>query len=248
MQEPNTTEREDDKQWFLTLKRKIKRLPWRAFLRMCGGFSKRRLLPAGCIVLCLLLLVTGSAATISAAVCDKTEDRIVTVEALNGTDQAFDCILVLGCRVYGDGRISHMLEDRVKTAVGLYQAGLGNRILMSGDSQTEHYDEVGAMRRYAEQLGVPSDAIETDPYGLSTYESVARFAQNGGGRVLIVTQSYHLYRALYIAERFGLEAFGVSADLRRYTGQLKRDVREVFARCKDVYLSQVKPSVAKTDE
>ena len=92
------------------------------------------------------------------------------------------------------------------------------------------------MRRAAIEQGVDPAVIDTDPYGLSTYESIVRFAEkNRGRRVVIVTQSFHLPRALYIADKLGLEAYGVSADLRPYQTQMKSDVREIFARCKDVY-------------
>jgi vancomycin permeability regulator SanA len=113
---------------------------------------------------------------------------------------------------------------------------------MSGDSRTDDYDEVGAMRGAAIAAGVPAEAIVIDPAGLSTYDSIVRLAEvYGGRRVVIVTQSYHLYRALYLAEKLGLDAYGVSADLRSYAGQGKREVREVLARCKDVVYALKRP-------
>ena len=117
---------------------------------------------------------------------------------------------------------------------------------MSGDSSSSvGYDEVGAMRRGAIEQGVDPAVIDTDPYGLSTYDSIVRLAeQYGGGRVVIVTQSFHLPRALYIADKLGLEAYGVSADLRTYQTQMKSDVREIFARCKDVYYMLKRPSLS----
>ena len=105
------------------------------------------------------------------------------------------------------------------------------------------------MKAAAEAAGIPQEAILTDPLGLSTYDSIARLsALYEGKRVLIVTQSYHLYRALYVAERLGLEAYGVSADLRSYVGQIKYDVREVAARCKDVFYAEVKPVAVGLEE
>jgi len=105
---------------------------------------------------------------------------------------------------------------------------------MSGD-RSEGYDEVGAMEREAERLGVPVEKILLDPAGYSTYESMTNFLKEyKGQRVLIVTQKYHLYRALYIAEKLGIEAYGISADLRTYGKQLKYDLREILARVKDV--------------
>jgi len=127
----------------------------------------------------------------------------------------------------------------------LYQAGIGDAILMSGDSRSVYYDETGAMRKAAMASGVPEEAILTDPMGLSTYDSVARLLKVWRfQRVVIVTQEYHLYRALYIAEKLGIEAYGVAADKRPYAGQLKYDLREIFARCKDVFYALEQPTPA----
>ena len=222
------------------------KIPWKAMLKRIRKIKLRRLLPACCFLICLGVLLSGMAFVISAAVCDKTQDRILTKEQLQDMEGEFDCILVLGCRVYDDGRLSHMLEDRVSTAVTLYQAGVCETILMSGDSQTENYDEVGTMKNAAIEAGVPEDAIVTDPAGLSTYDSIARLLRvYEGKRVIIVTQNYHLYRALYIAEKMDVEAYGVSADLRPYSGQFKYEVREIFARCKDVVYALKQPQAAE---
>ena len=222
------------------------RIPWRAIWRRARRLFVRRLLPACCFLLCLCILLGSGFLAVSAAVCDKTEDRIVTVEQLKALDVDFDCILVLGCRVHSDGSLSHMLEDRVATAVSLYQAGICGKLLMSGDSRSVNYDETGAMKIAAIEAGVPEEAILTDPAGLSTYDSIARLLQvYEGKKVVIVTQEYHLYRALYIAEKLGVEAYGVGADRRTYVGQFKYDVREVFARCKDVFYALTKPPAAE---
>ncbi len=195
-------------------------------------------------VLCFGVAVAGMAIAVSAAVKDVTRTKINTLDAVQ-TDTPYDCIVVLGCRVYEDGRMSHMLEDRVSVGIALYQNGVGAKLLMSGDSHIEGYDEVGAMRAAAIEEGVPEDCIETDAWGLSTYDSIARIAEEyRGKRILIVTQDYHLHRALYIADKLGLDAVGVSADLRPYKGQLKREMREIPARCKDVFYSLKRPTPA----
>ena len=180
-------------------------------------FAWRKLIP-WCIFFCASLLI------ISASVCQKTKPRITTVEELTASGEHFDLILVLGCAVRADGTLSHMLEDRVKTGVSLYRADLADGVLMSGD-RSEGYDEVGAMEREAEKLGVPQERILIDPEGYSTYESIANLAKvHKGKRVLIVTQKYHLHRALYIAEKLGVDAYGA-----------KYDLREILARVKDVF-------------
>ena len=187
--------------------------------------------------------------SVSGAVRDKTEDRILSARELASMEGEFDCILVLGCRVYADGEPSSMLYDRIQIGVQLYKAGVGTRLLMSGDNQDVYYNEVAVMQREAEELGVPAEAILCDRYGLSTYDSVVRALQEYGcKRVVIVTQSYHLYRALYVAEKLGLEAYGASADLRPYYGQAKRDAREVLARCKDVVYAHKRLPTARENQ
>ena len=174
------------------------------------------------------------ALSLSGAVKHRMASRITTVEALVESQEHFDLIIVLGCSVHPDGTLSHMLEDRVTTGVSLWKAGLAETILMSGDRH-DGYDEVGAMEGEAKRQGVPAEKIVIDPEGYSTYDSIVNLLDEyKGKRVLIVTQQYHLYRALYIAEKFGIEAYGISADLRTYRKQLKYDLREVLARVKDV--------------
>ena len=157
-------------------------------------------------------------------------------------EEPFDCILVLGCFAASDGTPSPMLHDRVVQGVSLYQAGCAPILFLSGDNKAEDYDEIGAMRRLALNEGVEREAIREDPYGLSTYDSIVRAAEvYGYRRVLIVTQEYHLYRALYIAEKVGLDAYGVASDPREYAGQLLRDLREIAARAKDVVYCSLRP-------
>lgn len=217
---------------FLQLLGRIARTLWSKFL--CR-FFKRIVLPAVAVLILIGMLSGVTVLILSAAVCNKTEERILSAEAIAAMPGEFDCILVLGCRVYANGEPSPMLYDRIKTGCALYESGVGDKLLMSGDNQDVYYNEVASMRREAVALGIPEDAILCDRYGLSTYDSVVRALEEYGyRRVVIVTQSYHLYRALYVAEKLGIEAYGVSADLRPYYGQTKRDLREILARCKDV--------------
>ena len=153
-----------------------------------------------------------------------------------------DCIVVLGCQVKSDGTPSHMLEDRLKRGVALYDAGAAPKLLMSGDHGTKGYDEVDAMKRYAFDAGIASEDIFMDHAGFSTYETVYRAKEIfGADKVVFVTQTYHLYRTLYIAEALGIEAYGVAAEYRDYSGQTMRDIREVLARVKDFGMSIFKP-------
>lgn len=153
-----------------------------------------------------------------------------------------DCALVLGANVYSSGRLSPMLYDRVYTGVTLWQSGAVDRLIMSGDHGQIEYDEVNAMKGTAVELGVPADAIFMDHAGFSTYESAYRAkAVFGAEKVIFVTQKYHLYRTIFIARHLGIEAYGVSADLRDYRNDFYNNLRESLARCKDLLFTLFKP-------
>ena len=187
------------------------------------------------IVLLVLLLLPLAA---NAAVTGIYGKRIDTAP----DNEKFDCILILGARVFDDGSVSAMLEDRLDRGIELYFAGVSNKILVSGDHGTEGYDEVNAMKDAAMAQDVPSEDIFMDHAGFATYDSFYRAgAIFGVKKVVIVTQAYHLPRALWIARALGLEAVGVSCDTRRYAGQLYRDVREILARDKDFFKCILKP-------
>ena len=182
----------------------------------------------------LSLAAAGLAALlgVNAYVKSAVSDMIISAEEASG--YGADCVIVLGCKVKENGVPSDMLRDRLTRGVELYRLGAAPKILMSGDHGREDYNEVGAMKSYAEEAGVPSEDVFMDHAGFSTYETMYRAKEVfKARRVVIVTQEYHLYRALYIAKKLGLEAVGVSSDLETYRGQLKRDVREVLARSKD---------------
>lgn len=183
-----------------------------------------------CAVLGINLWVTGS-----------VSDRILTEQEAAAL-QEVDCIVVLGCQVRADGTPSHMLEDRLKRGVALYELGAAPKLLMSGDHGTQQYNEVNAMKQYAVDAGIPSADIFMDHAGFSTYETMSRAIRVfEAGKVIIVTQKYHLYRALYVARALGIDAYGVPADYRQYSGQFARDVREVLARIKDFGLAIFQP-------
>lgn len=153
----------------------------------------------------------------------------------------YDCILVLGCGVHGDTP-SHMLEDRLLQGIELYENGASEKMIMSGDHGREVYDEVNVMKNFATERGVPSENIFMDHAGFSTYESMYRARDIfKAKKILIVTQDYHLYRAIYDARALGLEAYGVASNPRTYAGQLYRDIREILARNKDFVYGIFKP-------
>ncbi len=160
----------------------------------------------------------------------------------NSMDGKYDCILVLGAGIR-NGSPSPMLEDRLNTAIELYFSAPSQKIIMSGDHGREDYDEVNVMKKYAIEKGVPSEDIFMDHAGFSTYESIYRARDVfKAGKIVIVTQKYHLYRALYIANRLGVKAIGINSDPRAYAGQTYRELREILARNKDFIYCIFKPS------
>ena len=136
-----------------------------------------------------------------------------------------------------------MLEDRLLTGATLYKRKISNKIIVSGDHSEEYYDEVNVMKTYLKEQNIPSKDIFMDHAGFSTYDSIYRAKEIfKAKKIIIVTQEYHLYRALYIAEKLNLEAYGISANRRTYQNQLKRDVREIAARIKDLIKCIFKPT------
>lgn len=200
-----------------------------------------RLKRIGLGVLALAAVCLVAVFAIDAHVRSSAESRIVTADETARLD-GIDCIVVLGCGVRPDGQPSDMLADRITQGVALYEKGASPKLLMSGDHGRSDYDEVNTMRNVAVEAGVPADDVFMDHAGFSTYESMYRARDVfGAKRIVIVSQRYHLYRALYVAERLGLDAYGVSADLRPYAGQETREVREILARVKDFLTAIVQP-------
>lgn len=195
-----------------------------------------------------LLIIAAALAVIAAVavfvpdiiVVSSAKDRIITADEAAELENT-DCVLVLGAGVR-DGSPTPMLRDRLITGISLYESGAAPKIIMSGDHGREDYDEVNVMKSYAVENGVPDSDVFMDHAGFSTYDSIYRAkAVFEADSIIIVTQKYHLYRALYIAEKLGVNAVGVAADLDDYSGQLKRDLREIAARDKDFFSCLFKP-------
>ena len=199
--------------------------------------KKKRVLRTLAVLMLLSVLVPLAT---SYYVMASTEDQIITLE--DAADLNADTILVLGARVWDNGQPSGILKDRINTGVDLYEAGASERLLMSGDHGQDEYDEVNAMKDFAIEQGVAPSVIFMDHAGFSTYESLYRARDIFQVKtVVIVTQTYHLYRALYIARALGLDAYGVSCDRRDYNPYILFSVREIFARCKDFLYSIIQP-------
>ena len=188
------------------------------------------------LVILALIIFFG----IDAFVVNKYKKKIITKEEAEKLKDV-DCILILGAQVMGD-KPSGMLEDRLQQGLELYREGVANKILVSGDHGRTDYDEVRVMKDYLIENGVPSENIFMDHAGFSTYDSMYR-AKNifKVEKLVVVTQEYHLYRAIYSANKLGMDAYGVSSDLHLYGGQEKREIREIFARNKDFVMCIFKP-------
>lgn len=168
-----------------------------------------------------------------------TKNSIANIEKIKEED--IDCIIILGAGVRKN-RPSPMLEDRLLTGIELYKENKSPKILVSGDHTNTDYDEVNVMKNYLIEKNIPSKDIFMDHAGISTYDSIYRAKEIfKANKIIIVTQKYHLYRALYIANQLDIEAYGIVADKRTYSGQTKRDIREFAARIKDFIKSITKP-------
>ena len=166
--------------------------------------------------------------------CVKNSVKSSIISADEAVKLNADCILVLGAGVRPDGRPSPMLEDRLLQGISLYKMGASVKLLMSGDNTKKGYDEVNTMKQYALDKGITSEDVFMDHAGISTYDSIYRAKEIfQADKIIIVTQKYHLYRALYISDSLGLDAYGVSANPRIYAGQSLREFREIMARAKD---------------
>src|SRR6478609_2500264 len=144
--------------------------------------------------------------------------------------------LVLGAQVMPNGAPSSMLSDRITAAAELYKAGRVDKLLLSGDHSRVKYDEVGTMRKILLAQGIPAEDIFTDHAGFDTWDSAQRARRVFEVRsAVVVTQSFHMARALYDARRAGLDATGFSADRRSYGRVMRRlQVREAAARVKTI--------------
>ncbi len=193
-------------------------------------WARRLVIAAISLALALVLLIGGANAYVLLDESGNSSNDLARVPKA-------EVALVLGAFVESDGRMSQMLADRVQGAVALWRAGKVRRILVSGDHHTWAYDEPDTMRRALQAAGVPARDIFTDHDGLNTWASMVRARRVFGVQsAIVVTQGFHMPRALYLAARAGLSAHGYTTDLHGYgsQGQIS-DFREVLARVKAVY-------------
>ena len=188
-------------------------------------------------ILCICLLGGIAVVGINAYMISYANKYILTEEDLKSED--FDCIMVLGAGLW-DGEPSPMLQERLDFGLIAYETECSGKLLMSGDHGRKEYDEVNKMKEVAIQNGVPADNVFMDHAGFSTYESMYRARDVFQvEKMVIVTQEYHLYRAVYNARKLGIDAYGFAADRLEYP--IYNDVREALARLKDFFYCIVEP-------
>ncbi len=185
------------------------------------------------ITLLLIILTSGSILFINYRITKLASNYIVTPEEVSECQAA----LVLGALVYRNGYVSPILADRLDVGIDLYRNRAVNKLLLSGDHGQKSYDEVNAMKKYVISKNIDTEDIFLDHAGFNTYQSIYRAKSVfQAEKVIIVTQKYHLYRAVYIARKLGIDAYGVSSDKHYYPKILVYEFRESLARCKDFFL------------
>ena len=190
------------------------------------------------LLVIIIILVTLMTLFINLYMINSTNNQIVSVDKL---DNDYDAILILGCRVNGDSP-SLMLARRLDRGIDVYNK-LNTKVILTGDHGQNEYDEVNVMRDYLISSNIDSSDIFLDHAGFNTYDSIYRAKYIfEAKRIVIVTQRYHMYRALYLANSLDLEAVGVMADDIPQKGiMLKNEVREILSRDKNFFLGIFKP-------
>ncbi len=145
-----------------------------------------------------------------------------------------DAAVVLGARVYADGRPSRFLRERVEVGVRLYLDGTVDRLIMSGDGDdSSGFGEPTVMRQVAEDMGVPPEAIVEDPLGVDTYSSCLNARDTfGAASVIMASQEFHVPRAVWVCDQIGLHAQGAYPPQRLTKSTVVGHVREVAADAK----------------
>ena len=183
-------------------------------------------------VIAVMISLLSAISAINLYVIGTQYNKILTrVQAADLVD--VDYVVVLGCGIKGD-RPTHMLEDRLLEGMAVADANKSCMLLLTGDNSGESYNEVAVMKNFCIESGFDESRIVTDDFGFSTGESIEN-AKNtfGAKRIIIITQVYHTFRALYIAESNGLDAYAVPSSPRKYSTWLYNNTREPLARVKD---------------
>ena len=210
------------------------------------------------LLLIILFLVVGGAAIFGAAnyhvistskkyIKDISNKQDILMFINDPVNDPADYIIVLGASVV-NGEPSNILYERLDKAAEVYNKGMGKKILVTGDSKNteddnplDNYDETGPMKKYLiERWSIPEENIVVDKYGLCTYDSMRRalsLVPAGKNpvelRVIVVTQKYHLFRAVYDAKECGFDAYGFEAEISDEDHKVYNEMRELLGRVKD---------------
>lgn len=211
--------------------------------------NKKNLIQALIFVAFLIALVFLFVLIVNLSIVANTNDNIYATDEIIKLANNYDCILILGAGVKADGSPTAMLRDRLIAGYEAYTHLVTVPILLSGDSENNDYTETVTMKNVLLEKGVEKSKIISDGYGLSTYESIWR-AKNvyGYNKILIVSQKYHLHRAIYIAHEFGMTAYGIDAALTTYGKQPIYSLREYLARIKDMIYAELRPITTYTNK
>ncbi len=199
-------------------------------------------------LICVIAVFAAYSVAANAWVILSTREDVHTIAQIEESKAHADAAVVLGASVYSDGTPSDILADRLEVASDLYLSGAVSKLIVSGDNRSSHYNESDAMKNYCIRLGVPAEDIVVDHAGYDTYASIYRAKYTyGANSIMVVTQAYHLYRALAIAQGLGMDAMGVAADKGNYDNQFSYSLREIIARDKDFLLTvfRIPPSDAE---
>ncbi len=195
----------------------------------------------------LLALIFTFALIINLNIVKKTDNHIYTLDELETLSNDYDCIFILGAGVKKDGSTTPMLRDRLLTGIEVYNNSK-IPIFVTGDSEDASYTETVTMKKFLIEHGVPENDILCDGFGLSTYDSIWRAKYvYGYNKILIISQKYHLNRAIYIANELGMHADSIDAALATYSKQPLYNFREYLARVKDVYYTEIRPDAKYTE-
>lgn len=187
-----------------------------------------------------LLIIFALTISITISIINSYKKYIYNLEDIPSGN---DAIIVLGAGIKKDGTPSDILADRLETSLEVYKSNLGNAFILSGDHGREEYNEVRAMKDYIMKDNIDEKIIFMDHAGFSTYDTIYRAKEIFKvEKAVIVTNEYHLPRALYIARKLGIEAYGVKSDKRGYLLMASYKKREILAQLKDfLYVNILKP-------
>lgn len=181
----------------------------------------------------VLILLVSLPLIIRAKIKRDYSNHILTTTEIAQQSVDETVVIVFGAGVWANGQLSHVLQDRMDTAINLYQQTPVSKVILSGDNRHHNYNEPVAMLNYAKEAGLAEEDLQPDYAGRRTYDTCYRARHIFGiEKAVLVTQEFHLSRALFICNALGIEAIGVIADKRSYVNADSYEQREILATSK----------------